>query len=1359
MADKKSNSKKSLETAPKRKIKKKSAAKKHPPKNILQFETLISGFSASLTRTHEENLENELNRWLERFVNFLKVDRCIVNEFMEDGKTVHCLLNYTLPGVDTLPVLDSYRPPDGVIKTISNGILIKAEKIPEDLPVNFRGGVIEQTKTKSIIIAPLAAGDNVIGSLLLACYRKRRRWSNDIIRRIKLITEIIANAILRIRSHKSLVLEMERGKILEEKYSTILKNANVGFMISDMNANILEVNDAYREMIGYSRNELLGMKIYQLDISGDPEKVDKEKDDIFETGSFHHETKHIRKDGKAINVLVSANLLEKEEMVCCFIRDVTDIRIAKKELEERLEFEEVISEFSTTLINIQPDDVKDELGKWIKKIVDFFGADRCAINEYGDDQKTVNNLIQYSVSEVGIPPVPDVRKTPEGEIDELEKGIIRAETIPKDLPQMLRGSFIEKSRAKSLILVPLLTGNRVFGNLAFANYRKERKWSEELIRRIKLIAEIVGNAILRLRAHEALIEEMKRRHMLEERYSSIIKTANEGFMISDLHANIVEVNDAYCEMTGYSRDELAGMKLNRLDISVDPDDVEKKKDKIFEAGELLKETNIIRKDGKVLNVLISASLLENEGVICSFVRDITELKIAREDLEERLEFEALSSEFSAALINLKLEDIDEELYPWMKKFVAAFGVERGILNEYLWDENRINVIAVYTDPDIDVPPTDKSVQVPKLMMEHLAKGNVVRVEKIPRDLTTIFNEDVIRRHGTKSIAVVPLLAEKQIIGNLAFLTYTEEHEWPDELVRRIRLIGEIIANAILRKRSSDALIEEIKSRHMLEEKYTSIIKNASVGFTISDYNQNILDVNDEYCRMSGYTRDELLKMKISDIDFSGSDEKVDDDIALTLDDSIFHHQSKHVRKDGSTFDVDIHSQHSKREGFFFSFVRDVTELNKARKELVDRLKFEELTSEFSAALVNVRIEKDRTSLDIWLKRLSEFLNLERCAIGEYSEDYSTYRFVCKYTKPMIGAELPSIPEILNNDGSYGLERHLMKGEAITLEKPSDRLPEDLTKWKNEILADGTKSILMLPLISGDTLLGSVTFGTLTHEQKWSRDLVRRLRLVAEIYANTLMRDRADQQLKKYQDHLERMVEERTARLEIAQKELVKSERMATLGKLTATVSHELRNPLGTIKSSVYYVQKRLENRDKKIVRAIERAERSIDRCDLIIGELLNYSRMRDLILEPTQIDDFMNEVLEEIEPPTGILIKKEFGSNEIIKMDRERFIQCVVNILTNAYQSIQEKGDDEPGYVTIVSRKGNEHLIVEISDNGKGFDMADKDKIFEPLYSTKTFGVGLGVPIIKQIIEQHGWHMDITGAPQKGATVSITIPL
>jgi PAS domain S-box-containing protein len=1336
-----------------------SSSKKKISKNIQQFEELISGFSTVLNNTPENDLETELNIWIKNIVGFLKVDRGVVIERKPDSKTVNVLMQYSVPEVDIEPLNSIYTIPDEEVDEFQKGMFLRAEKIPQDLPDMLRGGLIEQDNTKSVVIVPLSAGGKVIGSLTFATYRDEHKWSDDIVRGIKLIGEIIGSAVLRLRSDQMLLNEKERRQVLEQQYSVVLKNAIVGFWIADFNGHIIDVNDEYCRISGYSRDELLTMNIEDLDVMPLPERMVKLAKNIESIGAFHHEVTHRKKDGTLIDLDVSTTVLQESKISFSFMRDITEFNQTRKEKDEQLKFEELITEFSNTMINIQTEDINHTINIWLKKFVEFLNADRGIINEHLYEQEMVHMLFNYSVPEIDIP-LTYYHKTHWDIIEMFAKGMsIKAENIPEDLPSALKGGLIEKENVKTLLIVPIIASNKIFGNLTFLNYRNEKKWPNDLVKRVKLIGEIIGNAFLRIRTHEALVLEMERRHLLEERYSSIIKTANVGFMISDMNANILEVNNTYCEMSGYSRDDLQSMKIYDLDISHDPEKVEKDKSIIFQTGSFHHESIHIRKDGKTINVLVSANLLEKENIICCFIRDVTELKIAQEDLENRLEFEKLTSEFSAALINLKLDKIDDELYPWVKKYVDFFKVERGILNEYDYKNLRVNVITTYTDTNVNVPPTDNSNEASPLIMEKLAKGDVIRAEKIPEDIPNMFNDGIIKKHGTKSILIVPLSAENQIIGNLTFATYTEEHRWSDEFVRRIKLIGEIIANAILRKQSNDALIKEMERRQLLEERYTSIIKNANVGFMITDLDQNILVVNDEYCRLSGFTRDELVRMKIIDIDYSENKEKVEGYGSETVEHGSLFHQSRHIQKSGKIFDVEVNSNYLESEKIIFSFIRDVTELNHAKRELEERLTFEELLSDFSATLINVKLNDIKTELDNWLRRFSEFLDVDRWAIGEYANNYGIYRFLCTYSNPELTPQPPAFPDVMIHDGRYGLEKYLMKGEFIKLDSSSDRLPDDLKMWEQKVRDDGTKSILMLPLIAEDSLLGSIVIATFIHEKRWTGEIIRRLRLVAEIFTNSLMREKTDNELDIYRKHLEKMVEERTARLEKAQKDLVLSEKMATLGKLTATVSHELRNPLGTIRSSVFSIGKRLKGQDEKVIAALDRAERNIRRCDLIIDELLNYSRIQELKLESVVLDAWIREVLDEIKPPSEIFIKTELGAGVIIDIDQERFRRCIINILTNAYQAIKEKGSDEPGYVTVNTRKENNVMVLEISDNGVGFDMDIKNKLFEPLFSTKAFGVGLGIPITKQIIEQHGFKMDMRGEPGKGASVIITIPV
>ncbi len=1504
----------------------------------LRFEELVSEFSAALINIKIDDLVEELKKWIIKFVDFLEIDRGVINEYDYDKNTMKALVNYTDPHAvaETSPHDTALRTPDAIMNEFKKGAMIRAEKIPDDLQPVFLGWIIEKHNTKSLAVVPLVSESQIIGNLTLASYRKGRKWSDDIFSRIKLIGEIIANAILRLRAHEALLEEMERRHMLEERYTSIIKTANVGFTITDMSANILEVNDAYCEMSGYSRDELLGMKLYQLDASGDPDKVDKDKHGIYKTGAFHHETSHIRKDGKVINVLISANLLKNEGIICSFYRDVTELKITREDLEERLKFEELTSEFSAALINLKLDNIDEELTPWLKKYMEFFEVERGIINEYQYDDRMVNVIATYTVPGVNIPSTKKIEKVPESIMERLAQGtVLRVERIPEDLPSIFNEGVIRNHNTKSLVIVPLSAENQIIGNLTLATYTKEHKWSDEFLRRVRLTGEIIANAILRKRSSDTLIEEMKSRHMLEKKYTSIIKNASVGFTISDHNQNILDANDEYCRMSGYTYDELIKMKISDIDLSASPGKVDHDMDLTVDGGLYHHQSRHVRKDGSIVDVEINSQYSESEGFFFSFIRDVTELnkarreieerlkfeelvsefsaaliniepdkiknelenwigkivdlldvdmgivneyindqkniltffqytvpglsvpvnkirkiqpgfisllekgvvraeKIpedlpqplregiveehrtkslivaplltgnrvfgnltfacyrkehlwpdelvrrirlvgeiignailrlrsyeilnqARKELEERLQFEELVSDFSAALVNIKTDSISEELHKWIIKFVGFLEVDRCIINEFKHDEKAVNALVTYSGPDVDAPPHENYHAIPDKMMTELEKGIVIRAEKIPEDLPQAFRGWMIEEHNTRSLVTVPLSAGNQVIGNLTFTNYREERKWSDELVRRIKLIGEIIANAILRKRSSDALIAEMERRRQLEEMYTSIIKNANVGFMISDMNQNIMVVNDEYCSMSGFSRAELTKMKISDIDYSEDAEKVDEGSALTVQKGLLFHQARHIKKDGSIYDVEVNSKFMDGERIVFSFIRDVTELNKARRELEERLKFEELVSEFSASLINVKIANIKNELNVWLERFARFLNVDKYALGEFEDDYKLYRFISTYINPELDPQPPVFPS--KPVPPHGFTEFLRKVDTVILEnvdRDGSMLPESLMQRLKE---DGTKSALIFPLVAGDILLGSMLISSITREKKWPQHLVRELKLVAEIFANALMRDKRDLELDNYRKDLEKMVDERTAELKNAQKELVLSEKMATLGRLTATVSHELRNPLGTIRTSVFSVQRRLKEQDGKVLSALDRADRNIKRCDLIIDELLNYSRVHDLKLESTPIDTWISEVLEETNPPEGVSLNKELNANTVVNMDQERFRRSIVNIMTNAYQSIQEKDAEEQGYVRVITRKDIEKVTIEISDNGVGFDMENKDKLFEPLYSTKTFGVGLGIPITRQIIEQHGWSLDITGESQKGASVIITIPI
>jgi len=225
-------------------------------------------------------------------------------------------------------------------------------------------------------------------------------------------------------------------------------------------------------------------------------------------------------------------------------------------------------------------------------------------------------------------------------------------------------------------------------------------------------------------------------------------------------------------------------------------------------------------------------------------------------------------------------------------------------------------------------------------------------------------------------------------------------------------------------------------------------------------------------------------------------------------------------------------------------------------------------------------------------------------------------------------------------------------------------------------------------------------------------------------------------------------------------ELVQQERLSALGQLTATVAHELRNPLSAIRNTVYTFKELAANKGLNLDRPIERVERSISRCDRIISELLDFTRVRELRKRVTAFDKWLDEVLNDQKLSPGIaLVRNLSATGHAISFDSDRMRQVVINLIDNAAQAMSA-GDNTANngriVVTTAARLNAFELV--IADNGPGIAAENLAKVFEPLFSTKSFGTGLGLPMVKQVIEQHDGTVDIASTPGKGTKLTIRLP-
>ena len=243
--------------------------------------------------------------------------------------------------------------------------------------------------------------------------------------------------------------------------------------------------------------------------------------------------------------------------------------------------------------------------------------------------------------------------------------------------------------------------------------------------------------------------------------------------------------------------------------------------------------------------------------------------------------------------------------------------------------------------------------------------------------------------------------------------------------------------------------------------------------------------------------------------------------------------------------------------------------------------------------------------------------------------------------------------------------------------------------------------------------------------------------------------------------LARRVEERTAELKHAQEELLRSERLSVLGQLTATVAHELRNPLSAIRNSVFAIKEFVANKGLALDRPLTRIERSIGRCDAIVTDLLDYARSRQLQCAEQVLDPWLGEVLDEQKLPSHVRLSRDLAAPGLVAaFDHERLRRVMVNLVDNAVQSLPEtERNGRELEISVATRRNGESIEIIVSDTGPGIAPDVLPRIFEPLYSTKTFGTGLGLPTVKQIVEQHGGEIELSSELGVGTRALVRLPL
>jgi PAS domain S-box-containing protein len=257
-----------------------------------------------------------------------------------------------------------------------------------------------------------------------------------------------------------------------------------------------------------------------------------------------------------------------------------------------------------------------------------------------------------------------------------------------------------------------------------------------------------------------------------------------------------------------------------------------------------------------------------------------------------------------------------------------------------------------------------------------------------------------------------------------------------------------------------------------------------------------------------------------------------------------------------------------------------------------------------------------------------------------------------------------------------------------------------------------------------------------------------------VFTDITDRKRSEKALKEYSGRLEEMVEERTQELREAQEELMLKERLAILGQLAGGVSHELRNPLATIANAAYYLQMTLADPDDKTKDYLHLIASQAQTAGKIVSDLLDFSRETPADKQRTPIRELVSQLWERCAPPDNVetttLVPDDLPPAFI---DPQQIGQVLENLVINAYQAMPGGGS-----LTVRAEVKGGRLHLSITDTGVGIAQEHMDKLFEPLYTTKPRGIGLGLPVSKTLVEANGGSIEVTSEEGKGSTFTVILP-
>jgi signal transduction histidine kinase len=421
--------------------------------------------------------------------------------------------------------------------------------------------------------------------------------------------------------------------------------------------------------------------------------------------------------------------------------------------------------------------------------------------------------------------------------------------------------------------------------------------------------------------------------------------------------------------------------------------------------------------------------------------------------------------------------------------------------------------------------------------------------------------------------------------------------------------------------------------------------------------------------------------------------------------------------------------------FFFYRIKPQTEKMVEQFLFRNRYDYRETLGNFSKAMVSI-LDLQSLSRRI-LETITQTMGVDKASLFLWNEEKGGYSlFESKNIKMTV-----STSQIRKDDP---LPHYLQKMREIIIREELAKgvnIPEinEVTKKMSSLEAE-----VSIPLISKGQLIGMINLGYKFSKDIYSHEDIELLGTLANQTAIAIENARLYEDLKRSKSYIRR------------------ADRLASLGTLTAGLAHEIRNPMVAIKTLTQLLPERLEDEEFRS-QFVKIASGEVDRISSLINELLDFARPSDPKWEMEDINAILDGMILLITTETKkklITIIKNYASNlPLAQIDREQIKQVILNLLLNAIDATSENGTITVQTRSFIKPGGEPYVQIEFTDTGCGIPVEHLEDIFNPFFTTKATGSGLGLSISSQIVQDHKGYIDVESQLERGSSFFINLPV